>query len=112
MKSSNGGRDVRTNHIVDLSVDIARETRQHADLKLGSSVRGSIDMVEIYMKTMEVLTLTPRDTSAGEEMLFKAALMAFRNKIWLYENKRENGGRGDHGDRSTAEKAKKKSQSE
>ncbi len=73
------------NHIVDLSVDIARETRQHADLKLGSSVRGSIDMVEIYMKTMDVLTLTPRDTSAGEEMLYKAALMAFRNKIWLYE---------------------------
>jgi MoxR-like ATPase len=73
------------NNIADLSVDIAHETRKHADLKLGSSVRGSIDMVEIYMKTMDVLAFTQEDISVRDEILSSAAFMAFRNKIWLYE---------------------------
>ena len=71
--------------LVTLSVDIARETRTHPDLKLGSSVRGSIDMVEIYMQTADVLNLAAEDGPTGGDILFSAALMAFRNKIWLYE---------------------------
>lgn len=71
--------------IVILAVDIARETRHHPDLKLGSSVRGSVDMVEIYMKTVDVLTPAAEEGPAGEDVLFSSALMAFRNKIWLYE---------------------------
>ena len=71
--------------IVNLSVDIARETRRHPDLKLGSSVRGSIDMVEIYMNTLNVLSPATYGGVAGEDIMFSSALMAFRNKIWLYE---------------------------
>jgi len=71
--------------VIELAVDIARETRMHQDIKLGSSVRGSIDMVEIYIETMEVLTLGVRNNLSNDELLLYAALMAFRNKVWLYE---------------------------
>ncbi len=76
-------RSVRdTDGIIDLAVDIARETRRHPDIKLGSSVRGSIDMVDIYRRALELLPPGNGDT---EEILLRSALMAFRNRIWIYE---------------------------
>lgn len=71
--------------IVELAVAIARETRTHPDLKLGASVRGSIDMVDIYMQRMEFLPHLAAEGLPNREFLVPAALMAFRNKIWLYE---------------------------
>jgi len=71
--------------LVALAVDIARETRRHPDLKLGASVRGSIDMVDIYNRSRGLL---PREGSANPsdgELLRQAAQMAFRNRIWLYD---------------------------
>ncbi len=76
-------RSVRdTDGIIDLAVDIARETRRHPDIKLGSSVRGSIDMVDIYRRALE---LVPPGNGDTEEILLRSALMAFRNRIWIYE---------------------------
>lgn len=71
--------------LIGLAVDIARETRQHHDLKLGSSIRGSIDMVEIYRQAAGALTGGNHAETDGEALLHAAAMMAFRNKIWLYE---------------------------
>ncbi|MCB2185643.1 MAG: MoxR family ATPase [Deltaproteobacteria bacterium] len=67
---------------VCLAVDIARETRRHHDLKLGSSIRGAIDMVEIHARAALALG---NDDPGGEGLLHAAAMMAFRNKVWLYE---------------------------
>lgn len=76
-------RSVRdTDGIIDLAVDIARETRRHPDIKLGSSVRGGIDMVDIYRRALE---LVPPGNGDTEEILLRSALMAFRNRIWIYE---------------------------
>ena len=68
--------------IIDLAVDIARETRHHPDLKLGSSVRGSIDMVDIYMQAS---AMHSNSHNENDQLLLKSAIMAFRNKIWIYE---------------------------
>lgn len=71
--------------IVELAVDIARETRKHSDLKLGASVRGSIDMVDVYRRGRELLPGNPSGTLNDGDLRTQAAFMAFRNKIWLYE---------------------------
>ncbi len=71
--------------IVDLAVDIARETRKHPDLKLGASVRGSIDMVDVFEHSRDLLPRNPSRGMDDGELQVQAAFMAFRNKIWLYE---------------------------
>lgn len=75
------------NDVVELAVDMARKTRAHPDLKLGASVRASIDMVRIYSEALRMLDHSELSVagSASETLLLKAALMAFRNRIWLYE---------------------------
>jgi MoxR-like ATPase len=77
-----GGAD---NGIVELAVDIARETRKHPDLKLGASVRGSIDMVDVYRSSRDLMPGNPSGVLDDGELKTQAAFMAFRNKIWLYE---------------------------
>ncbi len=76
-----------TDPIVELAVDIARRTRTHPDLKLGASVRASIDMVKIYREVLEILhDAGTRETERTlEKLLLNSAFMAFRNKIWMYE---------------------------
>jgi MoxR-like ATPase len=70
--------------LVELAVDVARDTRKHPDIKLGSSVRGSIDMVDIYMTAERAL---PHGTEGNQtdELLLNSAIMSFRSKIWVYE---------------------------
>jgi MoxR-like ATPase len=70
--------------IVELAVDIARETRKHQDIKLGSSVRGSIDMIDIYLKVGNGLSVGAAGNSIGW-LLLNSAIMSFRSKIWVYE---------------------------
>jgi MoxR-like ATPase len=65
-------------------VDIARETRRHPDVKLGSSVRGSIDMIDIYANARNALMLNINKNPANE-ILLNSAIMSFRSKIWVYE---------------------------
>jgi len=70
--------------LVGLAVDIARETRTHPDIKLGSSVRGSIDMIDIYSRAGNVLSLGA-DEKPDDQLLLDSAIMSFRSKIWVYE---------------------------
>jgi MoxR-like ATPase len=76
--------DVDMDDIIELAVDIARETRKHPDIKLGSSVRGSIDMIDIYANTRNTLALDINRNPANE-ILLNSAIMSFRSKIWVYE---------------------------
>jgi MoxR-like ATPase len=73
-----------TNEIIELAVAIARDTRKHPDVKLGSSVRGSIDMIDIYAKTMVGLG-SNMSNKTDYDLLLNSAIMSFRSKIWIYE---------------------------
>ena len=75
---------IKDKKLIEIAVDIARETRMHPDLKLGASVRASIDMVKIYSEVSNTLRKNNLIID-GEDYLLNSALMAFRDKIWLYE---------------------------
>lgn len=71
--------------IIGLAVAVARETRRHPDVKLGSSVRGSIDMIDIYAQAMNGLGRSISSGPRDDSLLLQSAMMAFRSKIWIYE---------------------------
>lgn len=65
--------------VINLAVELVRQTRVHQEIKLGASIRAAIDIVDIY-NSMQKLEDNP------EENFKNAALMALSNKIWLSEN--------------------------
>jgi len=73
--------------VIELAVDLAIRTRTHPDLKLGASVRAGIDMVRIYREARRIADDTgPEEIGqTWEKLLLNSAMMAFRNRIWLYE---------------------------
>jgi MoxR-like ATPase len=77
--------NINMDGITELAVDIARDTRNYQDIKLGSSVRGSIDMIDIYSETTNALTRDNYRSAADNNLLLDAAIMSFRSKIWIYE---------------------------
>jgi MoxR-like ATPase len=77
--------NVDADGLIELAVDIARDTRAHPDIKLGSSVRGCIDMIDINMKAGNALALNVEKSTANENLLLNSAIMSFRSKIWIYE---------------------------
>ncbi len=77
--------NVDADGLIELAVDIARDTRAHPDIKLGSSVRGCIDMIDINMKAGNALALDVEKSTANENLLLNSAIMSFRSKIWIYE---------------------------
>ena len=78
---------VQPDEVVQFAVDVARRTRDHPDLKLGASVRACIDMVKIYSEALRVLehVESPELHGTTDKLLLNAAMMAFRNRIWVYE---------------------------
>ncbi|RLE84810.1 MAG: hypothetical protein DRJ41_02430, partial [Thermoprotei archaeon] len=62
---------------VELAVEIARRTRSHPAVRMGSSVRGAIDMI-LMLKEMKRMK-----NAFSLEDLEMIALMAFTSKIWL-----------------------------
>ncbi len=77
--------NVNMDSVIELAVDIARDTRRHPDIKLGSSVRGSIDMIDIYRETRNALAPDISRNAANSNLLLDSAIMSFRSKIWIYE---------------------------
>jgi len=73
------------NGLVGIAVAIARETRRHPDVKLGASVRGSIDMIDIHAQAMNGGGHEAGVGCHDDELLLQAAVMSFRSKIWIYE---------------------------
>jgi MoxR-like ATPase len=64
-----------------LTVDLARSTRSHADIRVGSSVRGAIDM-ELVTQQLAALRSTDVDDLA---VSLDAAKTALSGRIRLYE---------------------------
>ena len=68
--------------LVQTAVELTRRTRTCPDVRQGVSVRGAIDLVMIARQLL--------DTPSGSEderaaLVFSAALMALRGKIWFAE---------------------------
>jgi MoxR-like ATPase len=75
----------RTDELIEFAVNMARETRKHPEIKLGSSVRGSIDMIDIYRKTLDIQGRDMNEGGTDYELLLDSAVMALRSKIWVFE---------------------------
>ncbi|HLH68484.1 MAG TPA: AAA family ATPase [Candidatus Dormibacteraeota bacterium] len=67
---------------IPLAVAVARATRGHPDVRMGSSVRGAIDMVHLT----EGLTHMRGEAAASRQTLLDAALAAFSGRIRLDES--------------------------
>lgn len=64
--------------IIAAAVRMVRKTRQHPDVKLGASVRASIDLVDIFASLQKL-------TDQPYQNFLMAAHMGLANKIWLNE---------------------------
>lgn len=84
VKRTTGEED---NDVVELAVDMAIQTRTHPDVKLGASIRASIDMVRIQREVLRIIHdgKTRSIERPLEKLLLNSAMMAFRNRIWIYE---------------------------
>lgn len=83
--------DNDVHNLAELAVRLARETRSHPDVKMGSSVRGAIDMIKIAEKLFllegvkELGNKSMMNNSDVSGLLLDAALMAFSSKVWVVE---------------------------
>ncbi|MCS7104395.1 MAG: AAA family ATPase [Thermofilaceae archaeon] len=72
----------RRRWLIELAVDLVRATRLHPAVKMGSSVRGAIDMVLLAEQLIRA-----RETIDVDELKM-AALMALTPKIWMKDPSR------------------------
>lgn len=63
-------------------VDLVRRTRGHGDVRIGSSVRGAIDLVAIATRLAEMRGVPPDDWQAGLD----AALVSLSGRIRMHES--------------------------
>ena len=77
--------DCQLSDLIELAVDVVFQTRDHPDIRFGSSIRGAIDMVLIAKKLLNTTNSRPLDDDELEESLFQVCLMALRDKIWVQE---------------------------
>lgn len=63
-------------------VDLVRRTRKHADIRVGSSVRGSIDLVRLAVSLAALRGAAPTDWHIGLD----AALVALSGRVRLHES--------------------------
>jgi hypothetical protein len=64
--------------IIAVAVSMVRQTREHPDVKLGASVRASIDLIDMFASLQKL-------TDQPQQNFLLAARMAMSNKIWLNE---------------------------
>jgi len=66
---------------LDKVVELVRRTRTHSDLRVGSSVRGAIDMTAVTVSLASVRSLTVLDAGVGLD----AALVALSGRVRVRE---------------------------
>ncbi|MBX5446621.1 MoxR family ATPase [Sphaerobacter sp.] len=72
--------------LIEAAVAITRATRAHPEARLGSSVRGAIDLVLVAHQLAEIRGLPlDGDGARFEDVLLEAALLALSSKISLHE---------------------------
>lgn len=67
--------------LVRRAVAVTRATRGHPEIRVGSSVRGAIDLVEVALRLAELRGRSPLDPGVGLD----AALVALSGRIRLHE---------------------------
>jgi len=68
-------------HVLSRAVAVTRHTREHPDIRVGSSVRGAIDQVEVARRLAVIRGLGIDDPDVGLD----AALVALSGRIRLHE---------------------------
>jgi len=72
--------------LIEAAVAITRATREHPEARLGSSVRGAIDLVLVAHQLAEIRgTPLNGDGARFEDVLLEAASLALSSKISLHE---------------------------
>ena len=73
--------DEATTRTIGRAVAVTRATRAHPDVRMGSSVRGAIDMCDIAVRLADLRQTAFDDAGVGLD----AALMSLTGRIRLYE---------------------------
>jgi len=68
-------------HLLSRAVTVTRLTRAHPEIRVGSSVRGAIDQVEVARRLAGIRGTAPDDADVGLD----AALVALSGRIRLHE---------------------------
>ncbi len=68
-------------YLLSRAVAVTRLTRNHSDIRVGSSVRGAIDQVEVARRLAVIRGTSPDDADVGLD----AALVALSGRIRLHE---------------------------
>ena len=76
------GSGIDAPHFVRRAVDVVRATREHPDVRIGSSVRGAIDLVLI---ATELAALRETDVT-DDDVALDAARMALSGRIRVHES--------------------------
>ena len=76
----------RVNWLVEGAVSLARATRTHSDVRMGASVRGSIDLVLVawHLASLRGIDMSVAD-HAAKDVVLDAALVALSGRIALAE---------------------------
>lgn len=74
----------RKGRLVESAVAITRKTREHPDARLGSSVRGAIDLVLVARQLAEIRGLNETNGDM-DSVLLEAASLALSSKVSLHE---------------------------
>ena len=69
--------------LLTISVEFCQHTRKHADIRIGASVRGAIDLVMLMRSFID--SMDEKSQQSGRELLRLAANAALRDKITLNE---------------------------
>ena len=68
------------------AVSVVRGTREHPDVRIGSSVRGAIDLVLIASELAELRGAEPTPTGVDDTTALDAACMALSGRIRVHES--------------------------
>ncbi len=72
--------------LIAAAVSITRATRRHPEARIGSSVRGAIDLVLVAHQLADIRQVDLREVNEGyDEVLLEAALLALSSKVSLHE---------------------------
>jgi MoxR-like ATPase len=67
------------------AVAVTRTTREHEDIRQGSSVRGAIDVTLVAGQLLDLAGVTDRDDPAYPEIVFDAMAVALSGRVFLDE---------------------------
>jgi MoxR-like ATPase len=71
--------------LADDAVAVVRQTREHEDIRQGSSVRGAIDVTLVAGQLLELAGVRTADDQRYPEVVYDAMIVALSGRIFLHE---------------------------